>query len=198
MTGRGIGHLTAVAMRNVDWMQAPARVGPRRPVLDVLAPGVGAYRGEVVLTEKADPARDPLLGLRAAEAAATRDLVLTDAAAARLGRELAPMPVPWPAEARGPSSGACSGRARRSSTCGSHSTCTASSTALIPEWKRVRHLAPQSSVHRFTVDRHLVQTCVETAPRLDGLDRPDLLVAAALVHDIGKGDDGRPQRDRCA
>ena len=100
VTCRGIGHLTAVAMRNVAWLQ-PVRVGPRRPVLDVVAPGVGAYRGEIVLTEKADPARDPLLALRAAEAAATRDLVLTDAAAARLGHELAPMPAPWPAEARG-------------------------------------------------------------------------------------------------
>ena len=55
-TGRGIGHLAAVALRNVDWLLTPARAGaPRRPVLDVLAPGVGAYRGEVVLTEKADP-----------------------------------------------------------------------------------------------------------------------------------------------
>ena len=100
-TGRAIGHLAAVALRNVDWSLTPARAtGPRRPVLDVLAPGIGAYRGEVVLTEKAEPADDPLLGLRAAEAAAMRDLVLTDSAAARLGKELPPMPVPWPAEGR--------------------------------------------------------------------------------------------------
>jgi [protein-PII] uridylyltransferase len=186
VTGRGIGHLAAVAMRNVAWLQ-PVRIGPRRPVLDVLAPGVGAFRGEVVLTEKADPGRDPLLGLRAAEAAATRDLVLTDAAAARLGRELAPMPVPWPAEAR-----ALFGR-----VLGSGSSLVDVWEALdlygvveslVPEWKRVRHLAPQSAVHRYTVDRHLVQTCVETAPRLSGLDRPDLLVTAAILHDIGKGD----------
>ncbi len=189
VTGRGIGHLASVALRNVDWMRAPARIGPRRPVLDVVAPGVGAFRGEVVLTEKADPARDPLLGLRAAEAAATQDLVLTDAAAARLGRELAPMPVPWPAEAR-----ALFGRMLGSG--GSLVDVWESLDLygvvelLVPEWKRVRHLAPQSSVHRFTVDRHLVQTCVETAPHLSELDRPDLLVAAALVHDIGKGDEG--------
>ncbi|HEY7044399.1 MAG TPA: [protein-PII] uridylyltransferase, partial [Nocardioidaceae bacterium] len=168
-TGRAIGHLAAVALRTVDWLTTPAKVGARRPVLDVLAEGVGTYRGEVVLTEKADPTRDPLLALRAAEAAATNGLVLTDAAAARLGRELAPLPVRWPGEAR-----ALFGRL------------LASGPALVdvwesleqygvveswlPEWKRVRHLAPQAAVHRFTVDRHLVQTCVETAPYLPHLD----------------------------
>lgn len=191
LTGRGIGHLASVAMRNVDWMRAPTSVGPRRPVLDVVAPGVGAYRGEVVLTERADPGRDPLLGLRAAEAAATRDLVLTDAAAARLGRELAPMPVPWPAEARG-LFGRLLGSGPSLVDVWEALDLYGVLEPLIPEWKRVRHLAPQTSVHRFTVDRHLVQTCVETAPHLTGLDRPDLLVAAALVHDIGKGDHDTP------
>jgi len=186
-TGRSIEHLASVALRNVDWLLTPAQPGrPRRPVLDVVAPGVASYRGEVVLTEKAQPERDPLLGLRAASAAASGGLVLTDAAAARLGRALAPMPVPWPPEAR-----SLFGRL------------LATGPALVdvwealdqydviepllPEWKRVRHLSPQTSVHRFTVDRHLVQTCVEAAPYLEQVDRPDLLVTAALLHDIGKG-----------
>lgn len=187
--GRSIAHLANVALRNIDWLEAPVRVGgPRRPVVDVVAPGVATHRGEVFLTEGARPDRDPLLALRAAHGAASRDLVLTDAAAARLGRESAPMPVPWPAEAR------------RLFT-----SMLASGPALLdvfdaldeygvvdawlPEWKRVRYLAPQSPVHRFTVDRHLVQTCVEAAA-LGSVSRPDLLMVAALVHDIGKGDEG--------
>lgn len=188
-TGRGIAHLASVALRNVDWMSAPvSATAPRRPRLDVLAPGVGAYRGEVVLTENAAPGRDPLLGLRAAEAAASRSLVLTDSAAARLGSDLAPMPIPWPAE----------GRALWGRLLGSGPALLdvwesldqyGVVEAMLPEWRRVRHLAPQSPVHRFTVDRHLVQTCVEVAPLLDRVDRPDLLVTAALLHDIGKGDD---------
>ncbi len=189
-TGRAIAHLASVSLRNVDWMLTPARsVGPRRPVLDMVAPGVGAYRGEVVLTERAQPRLDPLLGLRAAEAAASRDLVLTDSAAARLSRELVTMPVPWPAE----------GRALFTRLLGSGPPLVdvwesldqyGVVEAMIPEWKRVRHLAPQSPVHRFTVDRHLVQTCVEASPLATRVDRPDLLVVAALLHDIGKGDDG--------
>ncbi len=189
VTGRAIGHLAAIALRNVDWLLPAGRVsGPRRPVLEVLAPGVGSYRGEVVLTERAQPARDPLIGLRAAEAAATRELVLTDSAAARLGRDLAAMPVPWPAEGR-----SLFGRLLAS---GPSLVDVWESLdqygvvdSLLPEWKRVRHLAPQSPVHRFTVDRHLVQTCVEVGPLLELVDRPDLLVVAALLHDIGKGDE---------
>jgi [protein-PII] uridylyltransferase len=179
-----------VALRNVDWMLTPARAaGPRRPVLDIIAPGVGTYRGEVMLTDRAQPGRDPLLALRAAEAAASRDLVLTDSAAARLGRELAPLPVPWPAE----------GRALFARLLGAGPSLVdvwesldqyGVVEAMVPEWKRVRHLAPQSPVHRFTVDRHLVQTCVEVSPSVGSVDRPDLLVLAALLHDIGKGDDG--------
>jgi [protein-PII] uridylyltransferase len=157
-------------------------------VLDVLAPGLGAYRGEVVLTEKAAPKDDPLLGLRAAEAAATRDLVLTDVAAARLGKELPVLPTPWPAE----------GRALLTRLLGSGPALVdvwesldqyGVVEAMIPEWKRVRYLRPQSPVHRFTVDRHLVQTCVELAALLGNVDRPDLVVTAAILHDLGKGED---------
>ena len=190
-TGRAIAHLASVALRNVDWMLTPVRAaGPRRPVLEVVVPGVGAYRGEVVLTDRAQPRGDPLLGLRAAQAAASRDLVLTDSAAARLGRELAVMPVPWPAE----------GRALFTRLLGSGPSLVdvwesldqyGVVEAMLPEWKHVRHLAPQSPVHRFTVDRHLVQTCVEAAPFVGRVERPDLLVTAALLHDIGKGRDGR-------
>ncbi len=186
--GRGIGHLAQVAFRNVDWMLTPAPAGrPRRPVLEVVAPGVAAYRGEVVLTENAHPARDPLLGLRAAEAAATRGLLLTDAAAARLGRESMAMPVPWPPEARG-LLGRLLGSGPALVDVWESLDQYGVVDSLLPEWGRVRHLAPQSPVHRFTVDRHLVQTCVEAAAYVDQVDRPDLLVAAALLHDIGKGD----------
>jgi [protein-PII] uridylyltransferase len=188
-TGRAIGHLAAVALRNVDWSLTPARAaGPRRPVLDVLAPGIGAYRGEVVLTEKAAPADDPLLALRAAEAAAMRDLVLTDSAAARLGKELPAMPVPWPAE----------GRALFTRLLGSGTALIdiwesldqyGVVDAMLPEWKRVRYLRPQSPIHRFTVDRHQVQTCVELAAVLDDVERPDILVIAAILHDLGKGEE---------
>ncbi|MCZ7528104.1 MAG: [protein-PII] uridylyltransferase [Acidimicrobiia bacterium] len=75
---------------------------------------------------------------------------------------------------------------------------------LLPEWAHVRSLPQRNAYHRFTVDRHLLEAVAECATLLDGgvrpegpgelddevaasLDRPDLLLLAALLHDVGKG-----------
>jgi [protein-PII] uridylyltransferase len=58
---------------------------------------------------------------------------------------------------------------------------------LIPEWDAVRCRAQHNPVHRFTVDRHLLETAAGAA-ELDGnVERRDLLVVGCLLHDIGKG-----------
>jgi [protein-PII] uridylyltransferase len=58
---------------------------------------------------------------------------------------------------------------------------------LLPEWERIRMLPHASAIHRFTVDRHVVETCVEAAALIRTVARPDVLMVAALLHDIGKG-----------
>ena len=60
-------------------------------------------------------------------------------------------------------------------------------TGFLPEWERVRLLPHASVIHRFTVDRHVVETCIEASELIRTVARPDVLMVAALLHDIGKG-----------
>jgi [protein-PII] uridylyltransferase len=59
----------------------------------------------------------------------------------------------------------------------------------IPEWRPLRSLAQRNALHRHTVDRHMVETAVQAAQLTRKVHRPDLLLFAALFHDIGKGSD---------
>ena len=58
---------------------------------------------------------------------------------------------------------------------------------VLPEWEPVRSRPQRNAYHRFTVDRHLWETAANAAALADRVDRPDLLVVGALLHDLGKG-----------
>lgn len=193
--GRSLAHVSNTTWRRVDsLLAAPPRpvqggrtgVRPVGPRIAPLAPGVGAIGGEVVLYPDAAPDTDVLLGLRAAAAAAAARLPLSDAVCVRLARTAPLIPEPWPAEARRLM---C---ALLGSGPGLPDVWEALDQAgvivrWLPEWSRVRMLPPQSPVHRFTVDRHLIETCMRAAADQQSVRRPDLLVVASLLHDVGKG-----------
>ena len=183
--GRRITHLSRLTWRRVDDALDRATAA-RRPSLAPVAEGVALAAGEIVLDRRARPAEDPALLLRAAAAAAERDVVLAPPTAARLARECAPLPTPWPAEARDLLVRLlASGRG----LLGTWETLeeTGALAKLLPEWERIRLLPHASEIHRFTVDRHVVETCIEASALIRRVDRPDVLMVAALLHDIGKG-----------
>lgn len=190
-TGRRLAHLSRLTWHRVDGALGTERTRrvPRRrtgPALTPVGSGLAAVAHEVVVRPGADPAGDPVLLLRAAALAAERDLVLSPHTVARLVREAPALPEPWPEEARdllvrllaaGPA------LLRVWETLDE----TGAVDRLLPEWERVRLLPHASVVHRFTVDRHLVETCIEASRLVRRVSRPDLLLLAALLHDLGKG-----------
>ena len=58
--------------------------------------------------------------------------------------------------------------------------------ALVPEWAPNRSRPQRNAYHRYTVDRHLLETASEAAGLGHRTPRPDLLVMAALLHDMGR------------
>ncbi|MGW6287092.1 [protein-PII] uridylyltransferase, partial [Streptomyces sp. NPDC055107] len=151
-----------------------------------LADGVVDADGEVVLARAARPERDPVLTLRAAAAAAEAGLPLSRHLVRHLAATAQPLPVPWPPEAR---EELVTLLGAGEATVGVWEALEAEGivTRLLPDWERV-HCRPQrNAVHTWTVDRHLVETAVRAASLTRRVHRPDLLLVAALLHDIGKG-----------
>jgi [protein-PII] uridylyltransferase len=153
----------------------------RRP----LAEGLVEQDGEVVLARSADPATDPVLPLRAAAAAAQAGLALAPRALARLAG-CPSLPVPWPDEARD-ALAALLGAGRAAIGVWEALDQEELVSRLLPDWERVRNRPQRNPLHTFTVDRHLVETAAHAAALTRTVARPDLLLIAALLHDIGKG-----------
>ncbi|WP_370207557.1 [protein-PII] uridylyltransferase [Aeromicrobium sp.] len=194
--GRRIAHVADVTWRRLDAVLAP-RASPRpRPGLRRTGPavvqvdaGVGWLGDEVVLTADADPRRDPAVALRAAAVAARAGLPLAAGTAQRLARDLGRVEEPWPAPARRSLVDLLT--AGRGLVEGWDELDIAGVVDhWLPEWADVRLRGSSSPVHRFTVDRHSVETCVVASTLRRDVARPDLLAVAALLHDIGKGRPG--------
>ncbi|WP_373307068.1 [protein-PII] uridylyltransferase [Streptomyces longisporoflavus] len=151
-----------------------------------LAEGVVEQDGEVVLARAAKPERDPVLPLRAAAAAAQAGLPLSLHAVRRMAAAVRPLPTPWPAEAR-EQLVTLLGAGRPTVEVWEALEAEGLITRLLPDWERVRCRPQRNAVHTWTVDRHLVETAVQASELTRRVGRPDLLLVAGLLHDIGKG-----------
>ncbi|MEV0964582.1 [protein-PII] uridylyltransferase [Streptomyces sp. NPDC049910] len=165
-----------------------AILGGRRPEPErtPLAEGVVEMDGEAVLARSARPERDPVLPLRAAAAAAQSGVPLSLHAVRHLAAATKPLPVPWPAEAR-EQLVTLLGAGEPAVAVWEALEAEGLITRLLPDWERVRCRPQRNPVHTWTVDRHLVEAAVRAAALTRRVGRPDLLLVAALLHDIGKG-----------
>ena len=177
--------------REVAWIadEAWAQLDPpadRSPIAQPLAPGVHLLNGEIHLDDAVNVADDPTLLLRVATAAARLGARIDRASLNRLGESSPQWPDPWPAgasddlvalllegEAAIPVLESLDQRNLL--------------VRVLPEWASVRSKPQRNAFHRYTVDRHLWQTVANAAELVHRVIRPDLLVLAALFHDLGKG-----------
>ncbi|WP_079105093.1 [protein-PII] uridylyltransferase, partial [Streptomyces prasinopilosus] len=191
---RAIAYAGDVTWREVGRVLRSRAVRPRLRALigggkqnaerSPLAEGVVEQDGEAVLARAARPERDPVLPLRAAAAAAQAGLPLSLHAVRRLAATARPLPVPWPAEAR-EQLVTLLGAGRPTVDVWEALEAEGLITRLLPDWERVRCRPQRNAVHVWTVDRHLIETAVRASGFTRRVHRPDLLLVAALLHDIG-------------
>jgi [protein-PII] uridylyltransferase len=158
----------------------------RRVRREPLAEGVVRQGDEVVLARDAQPATDAGLLLRAAAAAARADLLLSPYTLKVLAIHGPPVPDPWPAEVRWSFLRLLAG-GRSAVPVLEQLDQEGLLSRLLPEWDRVRSLPQRHPWHRYTVDRHLIEAAAAASELTRDVDRPDLLLVGALLHDIGKG-----------
>ncbi|WP_319458843.1 [protein-PII] uridylyltransferase [Micromonospora sp. RTP1Z1] len=185
---RTVSHALDDAWRAADRLRSGRRRGADgRPVRRPVARDVVEHDGELVLARTAIGARpDPSLSLRVAAAAAITRLPIARATCEWLAAYCPPLPAPWPPAARAALItllGAGPGLVPAWETCDRYGLID----GWLPEWTRLRSLPQHNPVHRFTLDRHLVQTAYEASRHTREVDRPDLLLLGAFLHDIGKG-----------
>ncbi|MGO9855302.1 MAG: [protein-PII] uridylyltransferase [Acidimicrobiales bacterium] len=151
-----------------------------------LGPDMVQVEGEIALTPLAPVSDDPSLPLRLAATAAELDRAIAKGSLHRLADRMPPPGDPWTDKTRQALVtllGLGKPAVDKIESLDQHGLLV----RLIPEWSAVRNKPQRNAYHTFTVDRHLLEAAALSAELTDSVDRPDLLLVGALLHDIGKG-----------
>ena len=166
------------------------RISLKRSKSVPLAKGLVRFRNEIRVEIGYDIARDPGIGLRAAALAAQRGVRISLESIERLADEFALLPTPWPRQSR-EDLVALIGAGEAMIPIFESLDQEDLMSRWIPEWSHLRFLPQRNVLHHHTVDRHMLETAVRAAALTREVHRPDLLLVGALLHDIGKGYQGK-------
>ena len=151
-----------------------------------LGPDMVEVEGEITLTPLAPVSDDASLPLRLAATAAELERPIARGSLHRLADRMPPPGDPWTDKTRA-ALVALLGLGRpaidKIESLDQHGLLV----RLIPEWAAVRNKPQRNAYHTFTVDRHLLEAAALAAGLTDTVERPDLLLVGALLHDLGKG-----------
>ena len=159
--------------------------GASENIREPLAQGVIDSGSEITLARNADLGSDPGLLLRVAGASAVAQKPISPFL---LEREVL-VSTPWDREMR----------ESFVSLLGAGTGLLSTWEALdqygiiekwFPEWTLLRSAPQFNALHEFTVDRHLIECVVQSQSFVRTVERPDLLLVSAFLHDIGKCQDG--------
>ena len=181
---RAVDYLMDLTWHRIDSNQGKSWF--RRKSNQSIDQGLIILNSEVTVETGYEISNDSAIGLRAASTAAQRGLPLSIDACVLISDNFAELPNPWPKPVLND----------LVSLIGAGKSMIRVFEALdqdglierwIPEWSHVRFLPQRNVLHRHTVDRHMLETAVHAAALTRTVTRPDLLLVAALFHDIGKG-----------
>jgi [protein-PII] uridylyltransferase len=150
-----------------------------------LADGAVEQNGEVVLARDVNPIDDVALFMRVAAAAAQAGLPLAPHTIRRFVDEYRLLPVPWPSNVLNSFISLLGAGPALLPTWESLDQ-AGLFTLWLPHWEKIRSAPQRNALHQYTVDRHSVECVVQAAALTREVKRPDLLLVAALFHDIGK------------
>jgi [protein-PII] uridylyltransferase len=171
------------------WKRETGRARYYPATAEPIATEFGLIDGQLALAPSVDPSADPLVLLRLAATAARTERTISRRSLRRLRSEVAPLPEPWPAEARELFAQLFLA-GRPAITVVEDLDQFGLMELLIPEWEGVRCHPQRNVMHTFTIDRHLCEAASNAAALAHRVTRPDLLAVGALLHDIGKGRGG--------
>jgi len=171
---------------DANWFWVERSLEPHRRATDVEHLGHGITLDGGLLTLDEDAASDVATLFHVAHAAASRHAFIDRAALDHLAEHSAELPTPWTDEMRRAFTDVL--RLGRPAIAVIEAFDQVGlMSKIIPEWEPCRSRPQRNAYHRFTVDRHLLEAAAEASVLTDRVERRDLLVLGALLHDIGKG-----------